>query len=60
MPKLTMTVPIKIFFNYHSGSKPSTAFPSEQPNLEITSFDLPKNDDLEEWLWEAKDEWEED
>ncbi|KKN39849.1 hypothetical protein LCGC14_0739610 [marine sediment metagenome] len=53
MPKLTLDTKITIHFDYYKEGF------ANQDVVDITEVETPTEEDLEEWIWELKDEWKE-
>ncbi len=60
MPTLTLDTAIKIHFTWDKGEEGTATSPHVPPSIQIGQIDLPSDEEIEEFLWEAKDEWKED
>ncbi len=59
MPKVTFQADLTVHFDHY---KDQTTTYSTNPTeeIEINRVERPSNEDLEEWIWEHRDEWKED
>ncbi len=61
MPSLTLPLNTKVIFTHHKGERQTNYSPREIDWLEVKKiFPVFTEEDIEEFLWEARDEWKED
>ncbi len=54
MPTLTLPLECKVHFAYYKRELTNESW------IDIGKTELPSHKDIEEFIWEAKDEWKED
>ncbi len=71
MPTLELETTIKIHFDYNKAEKRTQTYPGCPEHIQINLIEIPgcvgfcvpeqkEEEKIEEWIWEARDEWKED